>query len=344
MRALKLLITFDYELFLGQRSGRIDPCVVTPTAEILRILGSHDVSGVFFVDTTWLRALAIVAKNNSAATKDYDAVRSQLDVIVKAGHLVFPHLHPHWLDAQYLPDSAEWQLNNLKHYRFHSLSNPEKLQLFQDGVTQVAQFVRDQPVDAYRAGGWSLQPFADFSPFFKQFGIKYDFSVLPGFSCLSTAQQYDFLRAPADRCYRFTNDPAIEDVHGGFTELPISTVPFYGHQRQIHRLTTRVLHRCGVRSYGSGRSVNPHVDSSQTPAAEMAAIESLALPKLRTYLNTIRQRDYFQFICHPKMVSRHSLWVFNRLLNNLKRTRRLDTDFRNYVLSTEAPLQRRQSA
>ncbi|MEO2014237.1 MAG: hypothetical protein ABGZ53_07665 [Fuerstiella sp.] len=344
MRELTLLITFDYELFLGQRSGRVDQCVVSPTAEILRILASNDASGIFFVDTTWLRALATISNNDRAASRDYDAVRFQLNEIAEAGHSVFPHLHPHWLDAQYQSESAQWQLNDLQHYRFHSLSGPQKLDMFADAVAQVAQFVGNQPVDAYRAGGWSLQPFADFAPFFKQFGIQYDFSVLPGFSCSSTAQQYDFPDAPADRCYCFTHDPAVEDTHGGFTELPISTVPFSDHQRQINRMTTRVLHRCGVRSYGRGRSVNPHVDSHKTPAAEMAAVESLTLPKSRTYLNTIRQRDYFQFICHPKMVSRHSLWVFDRLLRNLKRTRRLDTDFRNYVMSAEAPLQRRQCA
>ena len=49
-----LLFTFDYELFLGKRSGNVLDSVITPTQEVLNILNEYSIRAIFFVDTTWL--------------------------------------------------------------------------------------------------------------------------------------------------------------------------------------------------------------------------------------------------------------------------------------------------
>jgi len=49
-----LLFTFDYELFLGERSGDVIESVITPTQDVLNILDEYKIKAIFFVDTTWL--------------------------------------------------------------------------------------------------------------------------------------------------------------------------------------------------------------------------------------------------------------------------------------------------
>ncbi len=54
MKKRNLLITFDYELFLGSRSGRPEGCVLQPTELLEKVLTPFKAKGVFFVDTTYL--------------------------------------------------------------------------------------------------------------------------------------------------------------------------------------------------------------------------------------------------------------------------------------------------
>ena len=37
----QLLVTFDYELFLGNRSGSVDECMITPTNKLVILLGKY---------------------------------------------------------------------------------------------------------------------------------------------------------------------------------------------------------------------------------------------------------------------------------------------------------------
>ncbi|MBK7667512.1 MAG: hypothetical protein IPJ32_09355 [Sphingobacteriaceae bacterium] len=51
-----LLFTFDYELFLGKRSGTVENCILKPTDKILELFSKYKVTkAIFFVDTTYLK-------------------------------------------------------------------------------------------------------------------------------------------------------------------------------------------------------------------------------------------------------------------------------------------------
>jgi hypothetical protein len=49
MKKRNLLITFDYELFLGSRSGRPENCVIQPTQLLDKVLTSFKTKGVFLL-------------------------------------------------------------------------------------------------------------------------------------------------------------------------------------------------------------------------------------------------------------------------------------------------------
>ena len=195
----KIIFSFDYELFLGRKSGTAEECLIAPTEKIHQILNSYEIKGIFFIDTAYLLFLKEVSLRDPLAERDLGLIFSQLRELVKGGHYIFPHLHPHWMDALYLPNTREWELNNLSKYRFHSLDFGQRQQLFNASVgiiNEIASPVNSgYLINAYRAGGWSIEPFDDFRPFFDKFGIKYDFSVLPGLSELSENIQMLFTTA-----------------------------------------------------------------------------------------------------------------------------------------------------
>src|SRR4051812_11803887 len=95
----KLLLTFDYELFLGVQSGKVDDCLIKPTNLLLSIMEEAKVKSIFFVDSVYLMRLKKQAETVEECQVDYEKITKQIRELIKKGHYVFPHIHPHWLDA-----------------------------------------------------------------------------------------------------------------------------------------------------------------------------------------------------------------------------------------------------
>ncbi|HMT30090.1 MAG TPA: hypothetical protein PKD91_12500, partial [Bacteroidia bacterium] len=192
----QLLITFDYELYLGNRSGTVDDCMIDPTNKLVEVMEPFGIHAVFFVDTTYMLRLKAQSVLTEACKKDFEKIASQLRMLVQKGHYVFPHIHPHWLDAEYLEDKNQWRLNNISKYRFHNISEAERTKVFDGSVELLNEIFHSEfpnyKVDGYRAGGWGIQPFEDFLPYFLKNGIKHEFSVLGGIYQYTDAQQFDF--------------------------------------------------------------------------------------------------------------------------------------------------------
>ncbi len=149
--------------------------------------------------------------------------------MVESGHEIYPHIHPHWMDAIYDPGINQWCLSEKRYYKFSSLPPHCQIDLFERSFQLIRSILdltnRIQPVDCYRAGGWSIQPFIDFRSMFLNHGVKHEFSVVPGKYQFSDAQSFDFREAPQkDSYYRFDEDACLRDDSGPFTEWTISSV------------------------------------------------------------------------------------------------------------------------
>ena len=83
-----VLLTFDYEVFLGLNTGTLENCVLEPTKKILEILSQKNAKAIFFVDATWLLFL------EDNFPEDMLRVTSQITDIIKSGSSVELHLHP----------------------------------------------------------------------------------------------------------------------------------------------------------------------------------------------------------------------------------------------------------
>lgn len=323
-----VLLTFDYELFLGDRSGTPEACLLRPTESILTLLQQFSLKGIFFIDTNYLLRLKDLSFKDDLAK-----IKKQLIAISQQGHYIFPHIHPHWMDAEYLPESGQWSLADLSHYTFGSISLQEREDQFNASMEFLQDIIRDsgsrQTLNGYRAGGWSIQPFSDFQPFFEKHGIVNDFSVLPGFKYESQAQSYDFLKTPAAPVYRFSSDVLTSEPSGPFTEWTISSFKVSAYRRLLNKIELRLLPSTRLMN-GDGRSVEGGGKHHGHPELQMVSLELLTHSTLPLFKRFLFQNSYMQIISHPKMMSSHNFSNFKKLLNWMTHNFTIETDFQKY--------------
>lgn len=319
----RILITFDYELFLGVKSGDPEHCLTNPTDQLLDILDSCKIKpAIFFIDTTYLIYLRKLVNQYPKAKSDYANISTQLKEILNRGHILFPHLHPHWVDAEYQPALNEWVLTNYRYYRFHNLPNPQRDDLFSNSIQILKGIQNDSgvyyPINGYRAGGWSLTPFSDFRPFFEKFGILYDFSVISRSIDHTTAQDYDYRSIYGENWYLFNDCVTRMADEGEFCEHPISTIKFTATQIIIDKFWRKIFWKLGYRSLGNGIGVAPKFtdieEENDCSIYNSLSIENLLPSTFNLYKNYIKRHDYIHFLSHPKMVSKVNLYYFKRLL------------------------------
>lgn len=343
-----LLITFDYELFLGNRSGNISDCLFEPTDAVLKVIEQCSCKAIFFVDTTYLLTLKKYADSESACKKDFEKVSNHILSLIKRGHYVFPHIHPHWLSAEYIAQTNEWRLTNVSKYRFHFCSVEEREQIFSGSVKLLKEIVSlinpDYRIDGYRAGGWCIQPFTDFIPFFQKHQIKYEFSVLGGFYMFSTVQYFDFSEAPEKAIYKFNDDVIEEKTNGKYTQFNISSLKVPSFVQTANKILVKLYaHLLRDHSFNRGQGqIASHLDKENfkpankghdisNPGFERVAIELLSPVKLPLYNEYFRQHDYMHFISHPKMLTGYNIRSFNKFLKQAVSSFEVETDFKKMI-------------
>jgi peptidoglycan/xylan/chitin deacetylase (PgdA/CDA1 family) len=337
-----LLITFDYELFLGERSGNVQQCLVRTTERLLALLNRYDFKSIFFVDTVYLLRLQEQAVEHRLARADLEAVMEQLIRMLNSGHEIQPHIHPHWIDAVYDPETNEWCLPDKRYYTFAGLPEEKRTELFDKSIALIRSIQsmarRTHPVDAYRAGGWSIQAFDNFRPHFQKHGIIHEFSVIPGRYLYSDAHHFDFRSAPADQpVYHFSRDVCKRDDLGNFTEWTISSLPRTAMQQWIYFKINGMLHRLRICGKYGGTAIAFNVKeqgdiyNSGKATRQIASFEGLNPYQVMRFVRRIKRQDYFHFISHPKLLNEFEIRMVGLLLWSLSRNRKINTDFRKHL-------------
>jgi len=325
-----LLATFDYELFLGERSGLAAECLIEPTNKIASALNQHNLHGVFFVDVTYLLQLQKHAQYRNVKI-DLNAIRNQLVQLTKDGHFLFPHIHPHWSSAMYNEETNQWNLKDNHHYTLSSLNEHEQELLFENCMNCLNEILEEaenkQFIDSYRAGGWSLQPFNVFKKHFIAHNIKNDFSVLPGVYQFSKAQSFDYSNCNRKTPYNFSDTVCHEEAEGLFTEFPISIIEHSKKDLFWHKMTTKYQAKWNKdTSFGRGigqtaellnRSPQSASGFQLNDSKEYLSIDFLSKGKLNNYLDYCANHEFVHFLSHPKLCTNHSILTFSNLLNIL---------------------------
>jgi hypothetical protein len=308
--AKQILLTFDYEPYLGAKTGSAKKCVLEPTEALISILEKYKAKAVFFVDILYLENL----KKHKELSEDLAGIVSQLKRLNEKGHYVFPHLHPHWLDANYIADKKEFSLTDLTFYSVANLETAQIKKLFKESIEFLKNIGITYEKWGYRAGGWCIQPFHLFKDIFKEENICYEFSILPGYKNESKDQAFDFSSLTRNTPYFFSETVEKPEDKGVFIEFPISTIEFNVQVRFSDRIVRKYLWKTGDRGWGDGISAQTARLKSVHTDREMVSIELLTLAKLSTYKKCLKNTEYMHWISHPKLFTRHGLKTFDSFL------------------------------
>lgn len=217
---MKILLTFDYELFFGTSTGTPYKCMIKPTNELIKIAERHNIRYSFFIDCGYIIKLEQYQQQYKNLADDYKNITGQIKYLAAKGHDVQLHIHPHWEDTHF--DGNNWVINTSR-YRLHQFSAEEISDIFKR-YSEILVRISGQPIHTYRAGGWCLQPFEMLKGDFVKTGIKMDSSVFKEGHQDSGQYFYDFRNCPKKDWWRFENNPAEESDSGKFIEIPISSM------------------------------------------------------------------------------------------------------------------------
>lgn len=313
---MNIAITLDYEIYFGAHSGTAQTTLIEPTKALLRLAQRFAVPLVFFVDAMWLRRLREEAPRSAALMAEHYRVSQQLERLVRAGHELQLHVHPHWLDSHWT--GTAWQMD-LRRYRLHAFSDAEITDMVVGCTGALRALSGTSSVTAFRAGGWCIQPFDRLRQPLLDADVRIDSTVYAGGHQRGDAHSYDFTNAPSLSRWRFEDDPLQPQADGSFLELPIASHPvsplwFWRHA---------VLRKLGLgehRALGEGSAVLPsRADLSRKLLRTTTSVVSIDGTK-SAFLEAAWRRyqrlgmEDFVVIGHPKALTRYSLRMLEQFL------------------------------
>lgn len=311
---MNIYITLDYEIFFGSNPGTVQNCLIKPTERIDHIVSKYGYKLSLFVDSGYLLRLKESYKENK---NDYESIIGQLRRLAENGHDIQLHVHPHWEDSYY--KNNKWIMNTTR-YRIHSYSKEQIHDIIYRYKLELDDLANNEII-AYRAGGWSLQPFEKLKECFAKNGIVIDSTVFPNGYYISDHQYFNFNNTPHKTIWKFENDPSIEEENGKFIEIPISSYkvnPLFFWKLAYAKKMGGKKHT----SFGDGKPVV----NTKKHLLELLTKPSYSVVSIDGYKITYLERAYkeyakiwpngnFVIIGHPKAFTEYSL---NRLENFLK--------------------------
>lgn len=327
-KAKQILLTFDFELFLGSRSGTVDNCLIKPTQELMKVLVPNNLSAIFFVDTLYLHRLKNEAEQNKNAKKDYEKIITLLRELIDEECYIFHHIHPHWLDAQYIEESNEWDVSNKERFALVNLREEEIESVFEFSDAIMKEIYSDKKLPlhmGYRAGGLYAQPFDRYRKQMEKYNIKMDFSVLKNAKSTggNGSYSFDYSNFPNENIYSFSSDLLIKDVNGEFIEIMLDQFCLKGIRKIINGLHYRKNSRKpSWQKWGDGKSSGNILKSvkrtNKFKSEETFSIELLNEYKVQLYLNYLKREELLHIISHPKLFSPANISAFESLIHQMK--------------------------
>ena len=327
-----LSVTLDYELFLGVKSGTPENCLNTPTIHLLNLFRDYGVRATVFFDILYYWRVLNGVSSNPALRADLDIIKTNVASFLKNGHELELHLHPHWLDATYA--EGEWTFPHYKHFRLHSLktdNNPSDINTIRGCITMGKRLLEDlcsettphYKVNAFRAGGWSLEPMKQLAPYLKENGLTIDSSVAPGLVVQNAIHDVNFESCPDKDGWRFEDDARVPTANGSFKEIPIST------------FKNDLITKC--RSFWEKYTVEPNVKKiygdgtaipfprsrffqKMAPSVKILTFENLTFFEMMRGFDSLVSRGHRRLVMavHPKYVSPFAISETERFFSVLR--------------------------
>ncbi len=303
---MNVYLTLDYELFLGEKTGTPENCLIRPMDELCKVADKHKFKFVIFVDATYLLRMRQLKGQFKEVDRQYDLVSTHVKSLAEQGHDIELHFHPQWLYSIWDEESQEWKMDR-DHYKLSDLPL-EEANTSLKAAKELLDSVVGYKTIAYRAGGFCLNEFEDFKETFKELGLKYDSSVAQYGHIASKVHYYDYRRIPKEQIYRFSDSIKKKDVSGEFTELSITGFRFTPWYYQFIVRPIKLSSSHSLR-YGDGKVISDKqnfvlhkLKSLFRPFAQLASIDGGSSNLMELYHNRIVKTGYQEMIMigHPK--------------------------------------------
>ncbi len=227
-KVINIFLTFDYELPLGGIVKSFDHSLFDPAGKLLKVLKRIDVKAVFFVDIlSWLRFKYL-------GVTDYtNPFEIQVSEIIKQGHEIALHLHPHWIESNYengkIIPSSKFKLSDFAGDTCkNSIEN-----IIETGTKHITELCRRTDGSfrciAYRAGGYNLFPETKrILNALHANGILIDSSISRGYFFRSNTSIVDYRKLPEKPNWFLSSDGVFEKENNTdefIYEIPIASKP-----------------------------------------------------------------------------------------------------------------------
>ena len=310
---MKFLLTLDYELFFGANSGSPDGCLIYPTRVLTHELERHGFLVTLFVDAGYLDRLS--RSPEKLHKFQLERISTQLQQLVGRGHDVQLHVHPHWEDTHWA--NGKWEINTAR-YRLQSFSDSAISEILERYAGLLGSITGIRP-QAFRAGGWCLQPFGSLAGPLASAGIHIDSTVYTRGKSVNPGREFDFSAAPDLDRWVFDNDPLSVEDSGRFLEIPITThrvSPLFYWQALWKKLVRQV----GDKPLGDGHALSNSKEyylrklfGAEDTVASIDGARAVLLE--HSFLKTKERRHrIFNVMGHPKSLTRNSLDALDRFL------------------------------
>lgn len=313
-----IVFALDYELFFGKNTGTVENCLITPTDELIKTTNKYGIKYTFFVDSGYL----INLKNNSSKKlqQDYKLIANHLTSLAKSGHDIQLHIHPHWEESVYTNNG--WSIDYSK-FKLHSFSEEAIINIVKD-YKNILEDITGKQIVAYRAGGWCIQPFNKIKDALANENICVDSTIYKNGISQDSIVGYNFQNSPDKDFWHFSDDPMIEDVNGGFLEIPISSVkvsPLFFWKMGV----LKKINMGDYQAFGDGEPISQdnryYLGKLLNYTNSVVSIDGMKAGLLQKAFNKIIYKDkrkLFNVIGHPKALTKYSLQKLSSFLDNNK--------------------------
>jgi len=322
----EIVLTIDYELFLGKETGTVRECLIEPTIKLASILDKNSSKMTIFWDILHYYRLLELENNYQELRQDRILIEEQILELTRAGHDIQLHLHPFWFDAKY--ENSKWNFN-YNRFKLQSLSNennPNNINTI-IGCVSISKKIMESLIrkvkphyktTTFRAGGFLIEPFNEIRDAFLKNDIKIDSSICPDLVNNNGIFSYDFRFYSHRPKYNFEFTPKDIAKEGNFIEIPITTIKLPGIRNVYYKFLRRIKYPSlenERKGFGVGGS------SSKKQKIKIRRLFSILLsPQICQYTtdSNFREKfnylykkapDYSTMIIHSKLLNRHTLGI-----------------------------------
>ena len=313
-----IILTLDYELFFGEKSGSVEKCMLEPIDLLIELFYKHNCKMTIFWDV-----LHYIRAKELNIDHEVKKIEKSIKKLIEFGHDVQLHIHSHWIDAKYL--NGQWIFPTYEHYRLQSLNENEIFNIVAISKKTIESLTK-RKVYAFRAGGWQIEPFKKLKEAWLKNGIFVDSSVASGKKYDGKIVKFDFRDYPKEKVYRFSDTPKIKDEDGKFTEYQIETIKvpnyiiFYSYLRKIiFKTNFSALGDSKGADSGNGNKFNRYLlplKRALMGAYDMLSLEFTSEIVFEYMINQCSENAVM--IGHPKSIGYEHIEILDKLLSEKK--------------------------